>query len=137
MTTSKYIVLLSCTCYLNINCKVRTHFTFILTANFINFESIIQVISYEANLLGVLLFRDTCVDIIQNNMFQEMMRLFKNLCRVSAHDVFLILKYSLSTTRILHLLRCSPCHKHQIIADIDLLRANICHIANVGLFKSQ
>ena len=38
--------------------------------------------------------------------------------------------------KILHLLRCSPCHNHQTNIR-NLLRATIWHIANVGLFGSQ
>ena len=67
-----------------------------------------------------------------------MTRLSDNIRQISAHDALLILIYSLSTPRILHRLRCSPCHNYQTMTNIDnLLRANICRITNVDLSEIQ
>ena len=124
-------------CDLNITkCELISHSSLQLSTSTLN--SFIKIIPNEANLLGAPLFSGSCLDFTLNNKLEEMTRLSDNLRHISAHDALLILKYSLSTPRILHLLRCSPCHNHQTIADIDnLLRTNICHIANVDLSASQ
>ena len=48
------------------------------------------------------------------------------------------MKFSLSTPKILHLLRCSPCQGHPLLSEMDeLFRSNIFHIANVNLTEMQ
>ena len=48
------------------------------------------------------------------------------------------MRFSLSTPKILHLLRCSPCQGHPLLSEMDeFFRLNICHIANVNLTEMQ
>ena len=50
----------------------------------------------------------------------------------------LILKASSSTSHVLFMLRCSPCHGNAILSQIDtVLKSNISHIANVVLSNVQ
>ena len=92
----------------------------------------------NACLLGAPLFEGTSLNETLNKKLEEFSRLSVNLKTISAHDALLILRCSLSTARIQHLLRCSPCHNNEIIPKIDeLLRSNICHIANVNLSDDQ
>ena len=70
--------------------------------------------------------------------FNEISHLSVNLRSISAHDALIVLKYALSTPRILHLLRCSPCYGHSVIGDIDrLLRLNVSYFSNVDLTDQQ
>ena len=65
---------------------------------------------------------------------EELERLSTNLRSIDAHDALLIIKFSLNTSRVMHLLRCSPCCGHPLLKELDnLQRSNICHIANVDL----
>ena len=60
-----------------------------------------------------------------------------NLRSILAHDALIVLKYALSTPRILHL-RCSPRYGHSVIGDIDrLLRSNVSYIAKLDLTDQQ
>ena len=48
------------------------------------------------------------------------------------------MKFSLSTPKILHLLRCSPCQGHPLLSEMDkLFRSNICLTAIVNLSEMQ
>ena len=48
------------------------------------------------------------------------------------------MKFSLSTPKIVHLLRCSPCQGHPLLSEMnELFRSNIFHVANVNLYEMQ
>ena len=57
---------------------------------------------------------------------------------MNAYDALLFLEDCSSTSRILFLLRCSPCLDNAIFSQIDeVLKSNISHIANVVLSDKQ
>ena len=98
----------------------------------------IQLKPDESILLGASLLSGPALDNTLTKKFNEMSRMSVNLRSISAHDALIVLKYALSTPRILHLLRCSPCYGHSVIGDIDrLLRSNVSYIANVDLTDQQ
>ena len=62
----------------------------------------------EASLLGAPLFSGTILDDALKRRHGDFVRLSVNMRSIYAHDALLIMKFSLSTPKILHLLRCSP-----------------------------
>ena len=98
----------------------------------------IQLKPDESILLGAPLLSGPALDNTLTKKFNEMSRLSVNLRLISSHDALIVLKYALSTPRILHLLRGSPCYGHSVIGDIDrLLRSNVSYIANVDPTDQQ
>ena len=92
----------------------------------------------EASLSGAPLFSGTVLDNALKRRHDDFVCLSANIRSVYAHDVLLIMKFSLSTPKILHLLRCSPCQGHPLLSEIDeLFRLNICHKAHVNLTEMQ
>ena len=92
----------------------------------------------DASLLGAPLFTGASQDAALNKKFAEFNRLSTNIKSINAHDALLILKAASSTSHILFMLRCSPCHGNSILIQIDeVLRSNISHIANVTLSDCQ
>ena len=88
----------------------------------------------EANLFGAPLFLRTVLDDALKRRHDDFVRFSANIRSIYAHDALLIMKFSLNTPKILHLLRCSPCQGHPFLSKMDeLFRSNICHIANVNL----
>jgi hypothetical protein len=102
------------------------------------FEHFIRVNVSDACLLGAPLFAGNSLNDALQLKLEELNRFSTNIRSISAHDALLLMKYSFSSPRILHLLRCSPCHDNQILLQIDnLFRNNISHIANVDLSETQ
>ena len=65
-------------------------------------------------------------------------KLSANIRSIYAHDAPLIMKFSLSTPKILYLLRCSTCQGHPLLSKMDkLFRSNKCHLANANLTEMQ
>ena len=89
-------------------------------------------------LLGAPLFPGTCLNEMLQYKLEEFERLTTNLRSIDAHGALLIIKFSLNTSRIIHLLRCSPCCGHPLLKELgNLQRSNICHIANMDLSDVQ
>ena len=89
-------------------------------------------------LLGAPIFPETCLNEMLRHKLKEFERLSTNLRSIDAHDSLLIITFSLNTSRVMHLLRCSPCCGHPLLKELDnLQRSNICHIANVDLSDVQ
>jgi Reverse transcriptase (RNA-dependent DNA polymerase) len=89
-------------------------------------------------LLGAVLFISDSLDKALKKKLDEFNRLSVNLRLINAHDALLITRFALSTSVLLHLLRCSPCVGHPTLLEIDnLLRSNISHIANVNISNIQ
>ena len=92
----------------------------------------------EASLLGAPPFSGTALDDALKRRHDDFVRLSANIRSIYAHDALLIMKFSLSTPKILHLLRCSPYQGHPLLTEMDeLFRSNICHIVNVNLTEMQ
>src|SRR6201996_7829045 len=57
---------------------------------------------------------------------------------ISAHDALVLLKSCVSTSKILHILRSSPCSGHPTLMSIDgILRQCVSRITNTGLSDDQ
>ena len=90
--------------------------------------------------LGAPLFPGTCLNEMLQHKLEKFERLSTNLRSIEAHDALLVIKFSLNTSRVMHLglLRCSPCCCHPLLKELDnIQRSNICHIANVDLSDVQ
>ena len=62
----------------------------------------------------------------------------KRLTSISAHDALLLLRSSLSTPKLMHLLRSAPCTGHQLLPSVDnLLRRCLTSITNSDLSDDQ
>jgi Reverse transcriptase (RNA-dependent DNA polymerase) len=102
------------------------------------FSNFIPVKPSDMCLLGAPLFEGTSLDNRLKEKLHDFERLSSNIRSITSHDALLILRFSLSTPKILHLLRCSPCFGNPILSEIDnVFRLNICHIANVDLSDEQ
>ena len=89
-------------------------------------------------LLGAPLFPGTCLNEMLQHKLEKFERLSANLRSIDAHDALLIIKFSLNTSRVMHLLRCAPCCGHPLLKELDnLQRSNICYTANVDLSDVQ
>ena len=79
-------------------------------------------------LLGAPSFPGTRLNEMLQHKLEEFESLSTNLRSIDAHDVLLIIKFSLNSSRVMHLLRCSPCCGHPLLKELDnLQRSNICH----------
>ena len=68
----------------------------------------------------------------------ELSKAFDRLSAISSHDALVLLKTSLSTPKLMHMLRASPCTGHVGLSDIDsTLRAGLCKTFNVSLSDAQ
>ena len=89
-------------------------------------------------LIGATLFPGTCLNEMLQHKLEEFEHRSTKLRSIDAHDALLIIKFSLNTSRVMHLLRCFPCCGHPLLKELDnLQRSNICHIANVDLSDVQ
>jgi len=92
----------------------------------------------ESSLLGAPLLVGTALDSALHKSCSELSVAENSLTSIAAHDALVLLKSSLSTPKILHLLRSSPCVGHQSLETIDnLLRRCVCKITNCSLSDSQ
>lgn len=101
-------------------------------------SNFIHVAPGDAVLLGAPLLRDSALDKVLRDCSSELARCQSRLPLICAHDALLLLKSSLSTPRLTHLLRASPCSGHQDLFLIDdLLRSCVSNITNTELKDSQ
>ena len=85
----------------------------------------------DASLLGAPLFPGALQNASLNKKLKECKSLSSDIKLINAHDALLILKASSSTSRVLFMLRYSPCLGNAILSQIDeVLKSNISHIAN-------
>jgi len=92
----------------------------------------------ESSLLGAPLLVGTALDKALQKSYSELSVAEGRLTSIAAHDALVLLKSSLSTPRILHLLRSTPCTGHKSLQTIDnLLRRCTGKITNCSLSDSQ
>ena len=92
----------------------------------------------ESVLLGAPLLCDSALDAALSSRCSELNTAEGRLSLISAHDALLLLKSSLSTPKLLHLLRSSPCTGHSALSIIDdSLRRCVSHITNCNLTDDQ
>lgn len=97
-----------------------------------------HVASQDAVLLGAPLLEGSGLDQVLADSCSELSRCHSRLPLISAHDALLLLKASLSTPRLSHVLRSSPCSGNSALETIDnLLRTCVSRITNTELSDSQ
>ena len=98
----------------------------------------IVVTPQEATLLGAPLLSDVALETALTDRCNELTKVENKLSLISAHDALLILKSSLGTPKMTHLLRSSPCTEHQSLGAIDdCLRNCVGRITNTSITDSQ
>ena len=92
----------------------------------------------DSSLLGAPLLEGPALDGALQKCFSQLSVAESRLSSIAAHDALLLLKSSLGTPKLLHLLRSSPCTGHQALLSIDkLLRSCVCKLTNSALSDSQ
>jgi len=92
----------------------------------------------DAVLLGAAILNDAALDNIFQLKQDELSRATKRLSDISRHDALVLLKTSISSAKILHLLRSSPCTGHCGLSAIDrILREGVSNIFNISLTDPQ
>ena len=89
-------------------------------------------------LLGAPLHAGQALAAALENKSAVLQRAVDRLRLVPAHDALVLLRSSFSAPRLMHILRCSPCHGHPaLIAFDDLLRKGVSLITNSKLSDIQ
>ena len=92
----------------------------------------------DSVLLGAPLLTGSALDTALSDKCTELATAESRLSLISAHDALMLLKSSLSTPKLLHLLRSSPCTGHSTLATNDnTLRHCVSGITNCGLTDDQ
>ena len=92
----------------------------------------------DFSLIGAPLLLGSALDAALQKSCSELSVAENRLTSIAAHDALLLLKSCLSTPKILHLLRSTPCAGHQFLQAIDdLLRRCVCKITNSDLSGSH
>ena len=64
----------------------------------------------------------------------ELTRTIEKLGNITKHNALILLRYSLSATRLLHILRCCPCTDHPGLVEYDAaLRTDLSKVLNLPL----
>ena len=100
--------------------------------------SFIAVDLSAAFLLGAPLSSGSCMEESLNKAIAALKVASDRLKLVCSHDALILLKNSLSTPKVTHIIRAAPCFGHPLLADYDLLlRSSLCSIVNVDLTNEQ
>lgn len=92
----------------------------------------------DAMLLGAPLITGAALDAELTKRCEDVRRASEKLSIISAHDALILLKLSLSTPKLNHVLRSSPCTNHPSLVVIDqLLKECISKVTNSHLSDSQ
>ena len=91
-----------------------------------------------ASLLGAPLLPGTALDTALLDRCSELANCQSKLSLIAAHDALLLLKTSLSTPKLTHMLRSSPCSGHHTLRTIDdQLRSCVTRITNTDISDQQ
>ena len=102
-----------------------------LPQQFNNFK---KIIPEESELLGAPLINSEALSRALDARCSDLARASNRLKLLSTHDALLILKHSLSSPKVLYLLRCSPCTGHDALDVFDAnLRLALSGITNVDI----
>ena len=92
----------------------------------------------EAVLLGAPLGRGPAMDLALQTRCDDLGRAVEKLKLLSAHDSLILLRSCFSSTKVMHLLRSSPCADHPGLTKFDeLVRSGVVGITNSSLSESQ
>ena len=102
------------------------------------FESFTKVAMVESTLLGAPLTGGSAMDKILSDRVDDLQRASNRLMLVSRHDALTLLRFSLSSPKLLYTLRSSPCFDHPALLIYDTkLRECLSMITNICLSDSQ
>ena len=98
----------------------------------VEFADFERVDSESACLLGAPLTNGPAMDKALTDRCNDLARGIDRLKLLASHDALVILKASLSTPKLLHIMRSSPCADHEGLVRFDsLLRAGLSSILNI------
>ena len=116
-------------------CEIISHFGL---PSAVGLNSFIHVTPADSVLLGAPLLPGAALDNALSSRHAELAQAKSRLCQVTAHDALVLLKSSLSTPKLQHILRSSPCSGHQALNEIDsVLRSSVSEICNTVLSDTQ
>src|SRR6218665_3185075 len=114
-------------------CEVVTNYPALVT-KYNCFNSFSHVESELATLLGAPLSSSRALSIALEARSLELLHALDRLGNIARHDALVLLRYSLSSSKLLHILRCSPCAGHPGLQRFDsALRDGLCKVLNLSL----
>ena len=88
----------------------------------------------NATLLGALFIPGPAMDSTLRKKLNDLKRASERLQLISAHDVFVLLRASCSASKLMHVMRSSPCTDHTLLSDIDnSLRLTLSNITSIKI----
>jgi hypothetical protein len=94
--------------------------------------------STNACLLGAPLLHGQALKAALEEKSEVLRRAVSRLRSLPSHDALVLLRSSFSAPRLMHILRCSPCHGHPTLTAFDdLLRNGVSYITNSQLSDIQ
>ena len=92
----------------------------------------------ESSLLGAPLFPGKALDDVWTHCINNLTTAIDRLSHIQSHDALILLRACFSSTKVMHLLRCSPCADHPALNEFDnLLRFGTTRITNSSLTNRQ
>jgi Reverse transcriptase (RNA-dependent DNA polymerase) len=92
----------------------------------------------SAELLGAPLSQQEALNDILNSVVSRLTSTMNKLEQIPRQDALLILRCSIGAPRLIHILRCAPCHDHPGLTKFDEgLRAGTESILNIALSDDQ
>lgn len=118
-------------------CEVVTNYPALVT-KYNSFSSFSHIESELATLLGAPLSSSRALSIVLEARSLELLHALDRLGNIARHDALVLLRYSLSSSKLLHILRCSPCAGHPGLQRFDsALRDGLCKVLNLSLSDDQ
>ena len=101
-------------------------------------SSFLSLKSCQSTLLGAPLTSGAAVDSLLSSRLLDLKRASSRHKSLASHDALTILRYSLSTPRLMHTLHCSPSFEHPLLSEFDTtLRECLCSVVNTDLTDIQ
>jgi len=98
----------------------------------------VKVTKDEKTLLGAPVFKGSAQDAVITHKIDQLKRVLERLSFVHSHDALVLLKNSLSMTKLLYLLQTSYCSDNPLQATFDnILISDLSSILNVDLSDTQ
>src|SRR6218665_2507191 len=117
--------------------EVVTNFPALVT-KYNSFSSFSHIESELATLVGPPLSSSRALSIALEARYLELLHALDRLGNIARHDALVLLRYSLNSSKLLHILRCSPCAGHPGLQRFDFaLRDGLCKVLNLSLSDDQ
>ena len=102
------------------------------------FDNYLFVTPGQATLLGAPLSESEALSSTLEHSCFSLSTAFERLSLIERHDALILLRYSLCSSKLLHILRCSPCHGHSSLSNYDaILHSGISSLFNISLSDTQ